>query len=197
MFGTESINNPQTEETMRPFDVPNREEVTEQNQQIFDDLESKVGFVPNIYAAYAYSKNAPARYLAFANGKTSLNNREKEAVNLVVSQVNGCEYCQAAHTAIGKMNGFTNEQTIELRQGRASFNEKLDALVKLAGSIAENRGRITDELLENFFEAGYTKENLVDVILNIGEKATTNFLHNVTKVPVDFPAAPELTETVS
>ncbi len=43
---------------MRPFDVPTRDEVTEQNQKIFDDLKSKVGFVPNIYATYAYSEHA-------------------------------------------------------------------------------------------------------------------------------------------
>jgi uncharacterized peroxidase-related enzyme len=187
----------QNDETMRPFNVPTRDNVNEQNKQIFDDLESKLGFVPNIYATYAYSDHAPARYLTFSNGKTSLNNREKEAINLAVSQVNGCVYCQAAHTQLGKMNGFSEEETIELRQGRASFDPKLDALAKLVKSIAENRGNITDEELERFFNAGYTKENLVDVIVNIGEKATTNFLHNVTKIPVDFPAAPELTETVS
>ncbi|MCC5942844.1 MAG: carboxymuconolactone decarboxylase family protein [Balneolaceae bacterium] len=182
---------------MRPFNVPTRNDIKEQNKKIFDDLESKVGFVPNIYATYAYSEHAPARYLAFANGKTSLNNKEKEVINLVVSQVNGCTYCQAAHTAIGKMNGFTEEQTIELRKGHASFNGKFDALAKLSKAVAVNRGKISDTVLENFFNAGYTKENLVDVIVNIGEKATTNFLHNVTDVPVDFPAAPELTETVS
>jgi uncharacterized peroxidase-related enzyme len=187
----------QNDETMRPFNVPTRDNVNEQNKQIFDDLESKLGFVPNIYATYAYSDHAPARYLTFSNGKTSLNNREKEAINLAVSQINGCVYCQAAHTQLGKMNGFSEEETIELRQGRASFDPKLDALAKLVKSIAENRGNITDEELERFFNAGYTKENLVDVIVNIGEKATTNFLHNVTKIPVDFPAAPELTETVS
>ena len=182
---------------MRPFNVPTREDVSEQNRQIFDDLESKVGFVPNIYATYALSDHAPARYLTFANGKTSLNNKEKEVINLVTSQVNECIYCQAAHTAIGKMNGFTEEQTIQLRQGHAPFNDKLDALAKLTKAISENRGKISDDLLQNFFDAGYTKENLVDAIVNIGEKATTNFLHNVTDVPVDFPAAPELTETVS
>jgi uncharacterized peroxidase-related enzyme len=177
---------------MRPFKVPTREEVSEQNRKIFDDLESKVGFVPNIYATYAYSEHAPARYLAFANGKTSLSNKEKEVVNLIVSQVNGCTYCQAAHTAIGKMNGFTEEQTIQLRKGIAPFNAKYDALVKLAKSIAENSGKVSDEILENFFAAGYTRESLVDVIVNVGEKATTNYLHNVTGIPVDFPAAPSI-----
>lgn len=179
---------------MRPFNVPTRDKVTEQNQKIFDDLESKLGFVPNIYATYALSKNAPARYLTFANGSTSLNNKEKEVINLVVSQVNGCTYCQAAHTQLGKMNGFTEDETVELRQGEASFNEKFDALARLAKAITENRGNISDDALLNFFDAGYTKENLVDVIVNIGEKVTTNFLHNVTQIPVDFPAAPELAE---
>ena len=129
---------------MRPFNVPTRDEVTDQNKKIFDDLESKVGFVPNIYATYAYSEHAPARYLAFANGKTSLNNKEKEVINLAVSQVNGCTYCQAAHTAIGKMNGFTEEQTLELRRGEAPFNAKFDALVKLAKEVAEKRGNVSD-----------------------------------------------------
>ncbi|TVQ06703.1 MAG: carboxymuconolactone decarboxylase family protein [Balneolaceae bacterium] len=179
---------------MRPFDVPKRDEVNEQNKKIFDDLKSKLGFVPNIYATYAYSDNGLGRYLSFANGKTSLNNKEKEVVNLIVSQVNGCTYCQAAHTALGKMNGFTEEQTIQLRTGEAPFNAKFDALVKLAKTVAENSGKVTDEVLENFFAAGYTKENLVDVIINVGEKATTNYLHNVTKIPVDFPEAPSIEE---
>lgn len=180
---------------MRPFNVPERKDVTTQNQQIFDDLKSKLDFVPNIYATYAHSDNALGRYLTFANGKTSLSNKEKEIVNLVVSQVNGCTYCQAAHTALGKMNGFTEEQTIQLRQGHAPFNHKYDALVKLAKAIIENQGRITDDRLEAFFDAGYTKENLVDLILNVGEKAITNYLHNITQIPVDFPEAPALSET--
>ena len=73
-------------------------------------------------------------------------------------------------------------------------NGKLDALVKLVKEITENRGVISDDVLQAFFDAGYTKENLVDVILNIGEKTTTNLLHNVTRVTVDFPEAPALYE---
>jgi uncharacterized peroxidase-related enzyme len=182
---------------MRPFDVPKYNQVTPENQQIFDNLKSKVGFVPNIYATYAYSTNALGRYLSFANGKSSLSNKEKEAVNLVTSQVNGCSYCLAAHTMIGKMNGFTDEQVLELRTGSASFDSKLDALVKLAGAIAANRGKVSDTLLQSFLDAGYTKEHLIDVIVNVGEKTITNFLHNVTDIPVDFPVAPvlETTET--
>jgi uncharacterized peroxidase-related enzyme len=174
------------------FKVPTLEEVSEKNKEILTAIKNQVGFVPNIYATYAYSENALERYTTFANGKTTFNNKEKEVINLVVSQVNGCEYCQAAHTAIGKMNGFTDEQVISLRKGEAPFNEKYDALVKTAKAITLKKGRIEDEVLEIFFDAGYTKENLVDLIVAIGEKTTTNLLHNVTGIEIDFPKAVEL-----
>ena len=174
---------------MKQFNVPTKEQVSQENQQIFDHLKAKIGFVPNIYATYAYSSSALSRYLTFANGRTSLNNKEKEIINLIVSQINECTYCLAAHTAIGKMNGFDDEQIIELRRGSASFDIKFDALVKLASEIIKNRGTITESTLNSFYEVGYNDENLVDVIVAVGEKTITNFLPKVTNVPVDFPEA--------
>jgi len=180
---------------MSTFNVPTREEVSTDNQGIFDNLEKQLGFVPNLFATYAYSNNALKSYLALNGAKTSLKAKEKEAVNLAVSQVNNCEYCLAAHTAIGKMNGFNDDQIIELRQGRASFDEKLDALAQLAKNITENRGEASSDVLENFFNAGFTKENLIDTIVLVGDKTISNYINNTTKVAVDFPAAPSL-ETV-
>ncbi|MEP1223696.1 carboxymuconolactone decarboxylase family protein, partial [Maribacter dokdonensis] len=107
---------------MSTFNVPTREEVSEKNQGIFDNLEKALGFVPNLYATYANSDTALENYLNFANAKTSLSAKEKEVVNLAVSQVNKCIYCLSAQTAIGKMNGFTDEQILELRAGKASFD---------------------------------------------------------------------------
>jgi uncharacterized peroxidase-related enzyme len=175
---------------MKNFNVPTREHVSEENQQIFDALKSKLGFVPNIYATYAFSNSALNRYLTFANGKTSLNNKEKEAINLIVSQINSCLYCLAAHTAIGKMNGFSDDQIIEIRKGNVSFDHKLSALVTISSDIVNNKGSISELTLNQFYEVGYTDENLVDVILAIGEKSITNFLHKATNVPIDFPVAP-------
>lgn len=176
----------------KKFEVPTLENVSEKNRGILTAIKNKVGMVPNIYATYALSDNALERYTTFANGKSSFNNKEKEVINLIVSQVNGCTYCQAAHTAIGKMNGFTDEQIIDLRKGSAPFDAKFDALVKTAKSIAENKGKVSDETLDTFFDAGYTKANFVDLIVNVGEKTITNFLHNATDIPVDFPEAPKL-----
>ena len=177
---------------MTNFNVPSRGEVSTNNQAIFDTLTKNIGFVPNLYATIAYSDTALGSYLQFQGSKTSLSNKEKEVVNLVVSQVNECKYCQSAHTAIGKMNGFTEEETIALRKGNAPWDTKLDALVKIAKEITLNKGKIKDEILENFFAASYNKGTLVDVILLIGDKTIMNYLHNLTNIAIDFPVAKEL-----
>lgn len=177
---------------MSTFNVPKREEVSENNQAIFDNLEKAIGFVPNLYATYAHSDTALENYLNFSNAKTSLSAKEREVVNLAVSEVNQCIYCLSAHTAIGKMNGFTDGEILELRAGEASFNNKLDALAKLAKNVTENRGKTDETVLENFFNAGYSKGNLIDVISLVGDKTISNYIHSTTQIPVDFPVAQPL-----
>lgn len=173
---------------MKKFKVPSKEEVSPANKAIFENLQNVLGFVPNLYATIAHSENGLEKYLSFQNAKTSLSNKEKEAVNLVVSEVNGCRYCLSAHTVIGKMNGFSDEDIYDLRSGK-SKNEKLNALVTLAKDITENKGRISDNSLENFYAAGYNNGNLVDLILQISDKIAMNYLHNLTQIPIDFPVA--------
>jgi uncharacterized peroxidase-related enzyme len=177
---------------MTKFTVPTRGEVSENNQAIFDNLQKGLGFVPNLYAYYAKNETALGDYLALQNRKSTLKAKEREVINLVTSQINGCRYCQSAHTVLGKMNGFTDEQVIEMRKGSASFDTKLNALVKLTASVVENRGRATEESKDAFFEAGYTEANLIDVVIAVGDKTISNYIHNVVDFPIDFPIAPEL-----
>lgn len=177
---------------MTSFNVPTRDDVSPANQALFDSLKKGLGMVPNLYATMAYSEHALASYLALQNAKSSITGKAREVVNLVVSQVNSCAYCLAAHTMIGGMVGFTPAQILEIRSGRASFDPKLDALAVLVKDIATRRGQADEALLQAFFDAGWTRENLVDTIVGIGDKITSNYLHSTTKVPVDFPAAPPL-----
>lgn len=182
---------------MATFHVPTRDQVSEGNQAIFDNLKSMVGFVPNLYATYAYNDTALADYLALQNRKSTLRAKEREVINLVVSQENECAYCLAAHTAIGKMNGFTDEQVLEIRGGRASFDPKMDALAKFVKDITVNRSKPSPEAVDTLFARGYTQANLVDILIVIGDKMISNFLHGTTQVPVDFPAAPELDQATA
>jgi uncharacterized peroxidase-related enzyme len=177
---------------MSRFPVPTRADVTPANQQLFDTLQKGLGMVPNLYATLAHNDTALGDYLTLQNRTSTLRAKEREVINLVVSQVNGCQYCLAAHTALGKMNGFTDDQILDIRTGSAPFDTKLDALARFVRTTTESRGHPTPEAVDAVLAAGYTKANVIDIIMTIGDKVITNFLHGVTQVPIDFPPALEL-----
>jgi len=179
---------------MKTFNVPTMEDVSPANKKNFEALKKALGMVPNLYATIAYSENGLSKYLDFQTAKTSLSNREKEAVNLVISQVNGCRYCQSAHTVLGKLNGFSDEEIIKIRKGYSS-NDKIDKLVALAKDIIENKGRVSSETLDAFYAVGYNNENLVDVILQVSDKIAMNYLYNLIQIPIDFPVAAVINES--
>ncbi len=177
---------------MKTISVPTRATVSASNQAIFDALQAKLGFVPNLYATFAHSETALGNYLALQNAKSSLSAKEREVINLVVSQVNDCRYCLAAHTVLGKMVGFTDAQIINIRKGHAVADTQLDALAQLTRSITENRGKPDAALTQAFFDAGYTEASLIDTLMVIGDKIISNYLHSTTQIPVDFPQAPAI-----
>lgn len=177
---------------MKTFHVPTKEQVSPNNQAIFDNLQKGLGFVPNLYATFAYSDTALGDYLTLQNRKSTLRGKEREIINLVVSQVNECLYCLSAHTALGKMNGFTDAQILEIRSGVVSFDAKFDALAKFVKEITIRRGKPSSEAVEKLFEAGYNEANLVDILIVIGDKIISNFFHGTTQIPIDFPVALDL-----
>ncbi len=181
---------------MTKFEVPARGDVSENNQTIFDTLEKQVGMVPNLYATMALSNNALGDYLAFSSRKSSLSKKEQEIVSLAVSTANACTYCQAAHTAIGKMNGFSDEEILGFRKG-VSGDERHHALAQISKALVLHRGIIDEAVKNQFFDAGFTQENLVDVIFQVGDKTITNYLYGAFNFPIDFPLAPALQEEVS
>jgi AhpD family alkylhydroperoxidase len=175
--------------TMTTFPIPIREQVSPANQILFDNLTKFAGHVPNLYAIFAWSEDALGNYLTLQSGQSSLKVKEREVINLVVSQVNGCEYCLSAHTYIAKKLGFTDEQILAIRQASILFDKRLDALAKLVKSIVENKGH-SRYMLDLFFAAGYTRGSLVDAVIAIGDKVITNYLYALTDVPIDYPIVP-------
>jgi len=179
---------------MSNIKVPTRDQVDANAQAIFDNLKGALGMVPNLYATIGYSSNILGAYLTYAGEveKGIFNKKEEEAIKLVVSEVNNCDYCKAAHTAIGKMTGFTEEETLQLRAGGFESDQKIDVITKLAKEIAENRGKASASAKEAFFAAGYDEKALIELLAVVHEITFTNYAHRLTDVPVDFPAAKEL-----
>lgn len=177
--------------------VPTRDQLDAKGQNIYDNINKQLGTVPNLYATIGYSSDTLENFLGFSGnaGTSSFNKKEIEAIKLAVSEVNACQYCLAAHTALGKMAGFTEDETLQLRAGTIADN-RLNAITQLAADISRNRGKASENAKTNFFAQGFDEKALIDLIAVVTAITFTNYAHGSTEVPVDFPRAKAL-ETIT
>lgn len=175
---------------MKAFPVPTREQVNEKAQAHFDQYTKLIGHVPNLYAAIGYSGNELDAYLAFvqAQARGTFHGKEREAVYLIVSELNGCEYCLASHTQSAIKNGWTEDETLALRAGTHS-DKKWQVIYKVIRSVVENKGQVNDELLDEFYAAGYNETGLIDLMVLINVMSFTNYVFRLTQIPIDSPLA--------
>lgn len=177
---------------MNKFPIPGTNDVTGANDNLFAHMERVIGFVPNIYAVFAHSTRALPALMCVEGMPSVLSEREREAVNLVVSQVNGSHYDLSAHTQLAIQQGLTELDIVEIRSGFSTLSSRIDVLVKLAQSIAVNRGWPGPGLIAAFFREGYSRGALMELIVLIGARTITNYAYAITQVPIDFPLAPAL-----
>lgn len=148
----------------------------------------------NIFKGMANSPVGLEAYLGLSGAlkSGSLSDKERETIQLAVSQLASCDYCVAAHTVLGKGAGLTEEQTIQARRGSVSGDSKLDALARFAVALHEKRGFVSDDDLSAFKAAGYDDGAVVEAIATYTLITFTNFFNHVNETEVDFPAAPAL-----
>lgn len=166
------------------------EEATIDSQAIFTNVKAKIGMVPNLYATMGVSDKLLGGFLNFTEILKSgeLSAKEYEAVALATSEANSCAYCLSAHTALGKMNGFTEEETLELRDNSIA-DSKLNALVTLTSELVNLNGHPTETTIAHFFEAGYNKAAFAEVIAITALTTITNNVYHNGGFEIDFPKA--------
>ncbi len=175
---------------MKTITVPAREQVSPESQTLFDQLKKRLGKVPNLYAVMGYSSTALKAFMEFEDilSHGVFTAKEREAIALVVSEVNECHYCLAAHTVAAMYRGFTKDDTLLIRKVEIN-DSKLNAIVSLAKSIAENKGNPEDNALEEFYEVGYDEAALMELTGLVTVRIFTNYVYAMTEVPIDFPIA--------
>lgn len=178
---------------MKKITVPTIDQVNPESKVLFEGLQRRLGKVPNLYATVGYSSHALQAFLDFDNilSHGAFTAKQREAIALVVSEVNNCAYCLAGHTMAAVKNGLSIDKTLAIRKGH-SADPKIDAVVKLAKSIAERKGHADEAALDQFYSAGFDEAALMDLIGLVTVRVFTNYVYAATDVPVDFPAAPAL-----
>lgn len=170
-----------------------KETANSETTQLFAAVQKKMGTVPNLIATMANSPAVASAYLGFSQSLTtgSLLSRLREQIALVVGETNGCDYCLAAHTTIGKGVGLTEEETCNARRAVAS-DDKEQAALQFARTIVAKRGLVSDEDVQQVRDAGYTDGEIAEIVANVALNIFTNYFNHVAQTEVDFPTAPEL-----
>lgn len=146
-----------------------------------------MGFISTLNAVMAESPELLAGYNALAEqfGKSSLPARAKHVVWITASAANGCEYCVAAHSTLALKSGVDTDVVEALRAGEPLTDHALDAVRRLTASMVDNRGWVPDREVEEFLAAGYTRRNVMDVVLGVGMKALSNYTNHIAHTPLD------------
>ncbi|HAT23553.1 MAG TPA: alkylhydroperoxidase [Pantoea septica] len=165
-------------------------DATGKTAQLFSAIKGSMGKVPNAYLTIG--SNSPdvlgqMLQLNAALHKGSLSARELEAINLAVSEEAGCDYCLAAHTLMAKKAGYTDEQTLELREARFSGDARIDALVQFVQYLVSTRGTVSADRVASFREAGFSDQQVVETIAAVSAILFTNMVNRVNDTVIDFP----------
>ena len=131
-------------------------------------VEKRLGTVPNIVAAMANSPAVANAYLGFSQSLStgSLPPRLREQIALVVGETNHCGYCVAAHTALGKGAGLSEQETCDARRAVAADEKELVAL-EFARKIVEDRGIVSDDDVQSVRQVGYTDGEIAEIVANV------------------------------
>ena len=175
---------------MLPFTVPSRDQLTPDAQAIYDQFVQASGKMPNLYATIGYSANALATYTQYVRGqvRNTFHARDREGIYLIVSQINGCEYCLASHTASAIKAGWKEEDTLAVRAGTHP-EKKWQVLYAIVRSVLDNRGEVSDVLLRDFSALGFGDAAIMDLLVLINVMSLTNYTFRLVKIPIDFPEA--------
>jgi len=178
---------------MEKFKVHTQETAPEGAKEIFNEMQKQSGFVPNLYGVMA---NSPVVVKAYHQlnelfGQTSFNATEQNLVWLTVSQTNSCHYCMPMHTMVAKMFKVPDDVIESIRNNTPIESDpKLEALRKFTITMVEKRGCPDQEEVEAFLEAGYTQEQILELIVGIAQKTISNYVNHIAETPVDEAALP-------
>ena len=165
-------------------------------KRLLDDVQQRWGMTPNMVRTMATAPAALDGYLSLhaALGSGALPAGLREQIAVAVAEANNCQYCLAAHAAIGRTVGLGEDVIMDSRHA-TSPDSHTQAALHFARELVENRGWVNDDDLLRLRRAGYSDEEIVEIIANVAINIFTNYFNHVAKTELDFPAVPELART--
>ena len=161
----------------------------EASQPLLAKSKAANGMIPGLHAVMAEAPGLLEAYQRvhelFVN--SSFDKDELTVVWQTVNVENNCHYCVPAHTGIAKKMGVDDAITNALRDKTKLPNARLEALRDFTLRLVRDHGNVPDDAVQAFLDAGFTKRNILEVILGYSQKVMSNYTNHLANTPVDKP----------
>jgi uncharacterized peroxidase-related enzyme len=161
------------------------------SQPFLQAVQKQLGSVPNLFRVVGNSPAALEGYFGLngALAKGRLDARTRERIALAVAEINGCGYCLAAHTYLGKNLAKLDDAEIAANRSGTSNDPKADAAVRFAVQVVTARGHVATSDLDAVRAAGYGDAEVIEIVVHVALNTLTNYVNEVAGTDIDFPEA--------
>lgn len=159
------------------------------SRPLLEAVKKQLGSAPNLFRIVGNSPAALEGYLGLngALAKGTLDARTRERIALVVAELNGCDYCLAAHTYLGTNLAKLDAAEISANRDGTSSDPKAAAAVRFASQVVRARGHVTEGEVLAVKAAGYDDAQVVEIIVHVALDTLTNYVNSALDTDVDFP----------
>lgn len=181
------------DDTMLRVKLVKAEDGNNKVNEVFEDIRINFGMIPNLFKAYALRPEileATWNRVKAVMVAGELPRQLKEMIAVVVSKVNGCQYCINAHSAALKMMGVPQQQARQLVDNfeTADLPEDVKMVLRLAVKSTKSPDMITDLEIEELRKLGFSDANIIEIFSVVDLFTSFNRFLDTLSVPIDFPA---------
>ncbi len=182
----------ETKSTMSDFPLYDETNAPEASKALLEDSKKKYGMVPNLHAAMAAAPGLLEAYKTIGDlfSASSFNTDELTVVWQTINVEHGCHYCVPAHSAIAKQMKVDDAITEALRNETPLPSDRLEVLRTFTLAVTRQRGEVRPDQLQAFLDAGFDRQNVLEVILGLAQKVMSNYTNHIVQTPVDAPFQP-------
>ena len=149
--------------------LPPRSALAPDLQKYFGICDEKIGFLPNVLAAYSFDESKLRAFIGLYNNlmldDSALSKLEREMIAVVVSAQNHCYYCLVAHgQAVRQMSGDPAlGELLAMNYRAAKLTKKQRAMLDFAYKMTVTPDQVGEADREALRKAGYADRAIWDI----------------------------------
>ena len=160
---------------------------TGRTKELLDGVAAAFGKAPNMTLTMAVNPAVLEGWIELnAALEPTLSRQLNEQIAIAIAEANGCAYCLAAHTAVGRLVGVEESELALSRTGDSS-DPRGAAALRFALAVNEKRGGVSDQDLAEVRAAGYDDPDIAAIVGHVALNVLTNYFNRVAHTELDFP----------